>query len=95
MNIRFDPQPVFEINTVKGSGPTYRLQSILAPSAKAESHKIETVGPISLFPNGQRCGLHFGAAATVSIVLGTRDYGYGYALFVFRKLIGGPTWNPI
>jgi CO/xanthine dehydrogenase Mo-binding subunit len=87
MNIRFDPQLVFEINTVKGSGSTYPLQSILAPSAKAEPLKIETVGPISLLPNGQKCGLHFGAAATVSIVLGTRDYGHGYASSYFANLL--------
>jgi CO/xanthine dehydrogenase Mo-binding subunit len=87
MNIRFDPQLVFEINTFKVSGTTYPLQSILASSAKAEPFKIETVGPISLLPNGQKCGLHFGAAATVSIVLGTRDYGCGYAASYFANLL--------
>jgi CO/xanthine dehydrogenase Mo-binding subunit len=87
MNIRCDPHLGFEINTVKGSGATYPLQSILAPGAKAEPFKIETVGPISLLPNGQKCGLHFGAAATVSIVLGTRDYGYGYAASYFANLL--------
>jgi CO/xanthine dehydrogenase Mo-binding subunit len=87
MNIRFDPQLVFEIKTFKGSGATYPLQSILAPSAKSEPLKIEIVVPISLLPNGQKCGLHFGAAATVSIVLGTRDYGYGYAASYFANLL--------
>jgi CO/xanthine dehydrogenase Mo-binding subunit len=87
MNIRFDPQLVFENNAVKGRGATYPLQSILAPNAKAGPLKIETVGPISLLPNGQKCGLHFEANGTVLIALGMRDYGHGYASSYFANLL--------
>jgi CO/xanthine dehydrogenase Mo-binding subunit len=48
---------------------------------------IQTVGPISLFPHGRKCGIHFELDSTVTIILGMRDYGHGYVSPYFASLV--------
>src|SRR5260221_7026280 len=59
----------------------------VAPSARAKGLNVETVGPISLLPHGQKCGIRFEADATVTIMLGMRDYGQGWASPYFASLL--------
>jgi len=86
MNIRTDRLLVLESDNM-GSGAAYPIESELVLSARAEGLNVETVGPISLLPYGQKCGIHFEADATVTIMLGMRDYGDGYASPYFASLV--------
>src|SRR6266566_4683732 len=74
-------------NDSMGSGAAYPTESKLVLNARAEGLNVEIVGPISLFPDGQKCGIHFGADATVTVMLGMRDYGHGYASPYFASLV--------
>lgn len=58
-----------------------------APSAGARGLNVETIGPITLLPHGRTCGIRFEADATVTIMLGMRDYGRGYASPYFASLL--------
>jgi CO/xanthine dehydrogenase Mo-binding subunit len=48
---------------------------------------VQTVGPISLLPHGQKCRIHFQLDSTVTIILGMRDYGHGYVSPYFASLV--------
>jgi len=74
-------------NDSMGSGAAYPTESKLVLNARAEGLNVEIVGPISLFPDGEKCGIHFGADATVTVMLGMRDYGHGYASPYFASLV--------
>lgn len=87
MSIRFDHRLVSESDGIIETGTAYAPASVFAASARVEGLSIETSGPISLLPNGQKCGLHFAADATVTIVLGTTDYGQGLASSYFANLL--------
>jgi CO/xanthine dehydrogenase Mo-binding subunit len=54
---------------------------------RANGLNVETVGPIALLPHGQKCGIRFEADATVTIMLGMRDYGQGWASPYFASLL--------
>jgi hypothetical protein len=84
MNIRIDRLSVPESDVI-GRGAACATASVL--SARAEGLNVEIVGPISLLPHGQKCGIHFGADATVTIKLGTGDYGHCYAAPYFASLL--------
>ena len=48
---------------------------------------VRTVGPLSLLPHGQECGIRFEVNSTVTIILGMRDYGHGYVSPYFASLV--------
>ena len=55
------------------------IRFVGAPRAGGEGLNVEMKGPASLLPDGQKCAIHFEADSTVTIRLGTREYGQGYA----------------
>ena len=59
----------------------------LSSSAWKNGLNVEIVGPVSLLPNGRKCAIHFEADRTATIILGTRDYGQGFASTYFAHLL--------
>jgi CO/xanthine dehydrogenase Mo-binding subunit len=92
MNVSTDRLLVREIDGSRGAYPT---QSAFVPKARAESLDVETVGPISLLPQGQKCEIRFEADATVTVMLGMRNYGHGYASPYFASLVAARLGIPV
>lgn len=55
---------------------------------------VEITGPRSLLPYQQRCGLRFEADGTATVVLGMRDYGYGWASPYFAGVVAAKLGVP-
>ena len=68
---------------------------VLSSSAWKNGLNVEIVGPVSLLPNGRKCAIHFEADGTATIILGTRDYGQGFASTYFAHLLVGKTWYSV
>jgi carbon-monoxide dehydrogenase large subunit len=79
----FKPLTSLESNGVEGD----TCGATASGPALSDSLNVEVVGPRSLLPHQQRCGLRFEADGTVTIVLGTRDYGYGWASPYFAGIV--------
>jgi hypothetical protein len=62
-------------------------------STVSDGLNVEVIGPSSLLPQ-QRCGLRFEADDTVTIVLGMRDYGYGWASPYFAGIVAAKLGVP-
>jgi Molybdopterin-binding domain of aldehyde dehydrogenase len=92
MNIMADHLRALEHDTMTRHA-AYRTELVL--SARAESLNVETVGPASLLPHGQKCGIRFEADATVTIMLGTGEYGRGYATPYFASLLAARLGVPL
>jgi len=86
MNIRANHLLILENDSI-GIGVAHPAESEFALSARTEGLNVETVGPISLLPYGQKCGIRFEADDTVTVMLGMRDFGRGYASPYFASLV--------
>jgi carbon-monoxide dehydrogenase large subunit len=62
--------------------------------ARTEDLNVEIIGPSSLLPHQQRCGIRFEADGTVTIVLGMRDYGHGWASPYFAGIVAAKLGVP-
>ena len=60
------------------------------PSARTHDLNIQTLGPISLLPYGQRCGIRFELDSTVTIILGMKSYRHAHVSRYFASLVA--TW---
>jgi hypothetical protein len=62
--------------------------------ALSKGLNVEMIGPRSLLPYQQRCGIRFEADDTVTIVLGMRDYGNGWASPYFAGVVAAKLCVP-
>jgi CO/xanthine dehydrogenase Mo-binding subunit len=69
------PKPILRPVSKKASSPS---ESLRGSRAAVEGLNVEGSGPISLLPYGQRCAIHFETDSTITVRLGTREYGMGY-----------------
>jgi hypothetical protein len=86
MNIRTDQSHAPKSNTPRTGIPD-TIDSEIVLRARTEGLNVELVGPISLLPYGQKCGIRFGADATVTIMLGMRDRWRDYASPYFMSVL--------
>jgi CO/xanthine dehydrogenase Mo-binding subunit len=92
MNIRADRLLVSKDARVRGD-ISHSDKSVLCTGIRGLT--VQTVGPISLLPHGQECGIRFEVDSTVTIILGMRDYGHGYVSPYFASLVAARLGIPL
>jgi hypothetical protein len=92
MNIRADRLLVSKDARVRGD-ISHSDKSVLCTGIRGLT--VQTVGPISLLPHGQECGIRFEVDSTVTIILGMRDYGSGYVSPYFASLVAARLGIPL